>query len=126
MEKRKESILKNKSYKFAVRIVRLSQYLQQEKKEFVLNKQILRSGTAVGAIIREAEFAQSPSDYIHKFSIALKEANETDYWLALLYDTEFIDDKLFESLSKDCKELVSMLVSTLKTLKGKLKEKTKS
>ena len=126
MEKRKESILKNKSYKFAVRIVRLSQYLQQEKKEFVLNKQILRSGTAVGAIIREAEFAQSPSDYIHKFSIALKEANETDYWLALLYDTKFIDDKLFESLSKDCKELVSMLVSTLKTLKEKLKEKTKS
>ena len=123
MEKRKESVLKNKSYKFAVRIVKLSQYLQQEKKVFVLNKQILRSGTAVGAIIREAEFAQSDSDYIHKFSIALKEANETDYWLALLYDTEFIDNKLFESLSNDCKELVSMLVSTLKTLKEKLKTK---
>ena len=123
MEKRKESVLRNKSYKFAVRIVKLSQYLQQEKKEFVLNKQILRSGTAVGAIIREAEFAQSDSDYIHKFSIALKEANETDYWLALLYDTEFIENKLFESLSNDCKELVSMLVSTLKTLKEKIKTK---
>ena len=123
MEKRKESVLKNKSYKFAVRIVRLSQYLEQEKKEFVLNKQILRSGTAIGAIIREAEFAQSPSDYIHKFSVALKEANETDYWLALLNDTEFVENKLFESLSKDCKELVSMLVSTIKTLKDKLKTK---
>ena len=121
MEKYKESVLKNKSYKFAVRIVRLSQYLQQEKKEFVLNKQILRSGTAIGALIREAEFAQSSADYIHKFSIALKEANETDYWLALLNDTEFMENNLFESLSNDCKELISMLVSTLKTLKLKVK-----
>ena len=121
MEKYKESALKNKSYKFAVRIVRLSQYLQQEKKEFVLNKQILRSGTAIGALIREAEFAQSSADYIHKFSIALKEANETDYWLALLNDTEFMENNLFESLSNDCKELISMLVSTLKTLKLKVK-----
>ena len=119
MEKKKESILKSKSYKFAIRIVRLSQYLQYEKKEFVLNKQVLRSGTAVGAIIREAEFAQSPADYINKFSIALKEANETDYWLSLLNDTEFIETKLFESLSKDCKELISILVSTIKTLKTK-------
>ena len=121
MEMKRESVLKNKSYKFAVRIVRLSQYLQQEKKEFVLNKQILRSGTAVGAIIREAEFAQSTADYINKFSIALKEANETDYWLALLNDTDFIENKLFESLSNDCKELISMLVATLKTLKLKTK-----
>ena len=116
---KKESILKNKSYKFAVRIVRLSQYLHQEKKEFVLNKQILRSGTAVGAIIREAEFAQSTADYINKFSIALKEANETDYWLSLLCDTEYIENKLYESLSNDCKELISILVSTIKTLKTK-------
>ena len=116
---KKESVLKIKSYKFAVRIVRLSQYLQHDKKEFVLNKQILRSGTAVGAIIREAEFAQSPADYINKFSIALKEANETDYWLALLNDTEYIEDKLYESMSNDCKELISILVSTIKTLKTK-------
>jgi len=122
MEKKKESILKKKSYKFAVRIVRLSQFLQHEKKEFVLNKQILQSGTAVGAIIREAEFAQSTADYVNKFSIALKEANETDYWLDLLKDTEFIEGKLHESLSNDCKELISLLVSTIKTLK-KLKTK---
>ena len=116
---KKESVLKSKSYKFAVRIVRLSQYLQHEKKEFVLNKQILRSGTAIGAISREAEFAQSNADYINKFSISLKEANETDYWLALLNDTEFIENKLYESLSNDCKELISILVSTIKTLKTK-------
>jgi len=119
MEKKKESVLKSKSYKFAIRIVKLSQFLQHDKKEFVLNKQILRSGTAVGAIIREAEFAQSPADYIDKFSIALKEANEADYWLALLNDTEFVDNKLYESISTDCKELISLLVSTIKTLKTK-------
>ena len=119
MTTKKESVLKSKSYKFAVRIVRLSQYLQHEKKEFVLNKQILRSGTAIGAIIREAEFAQSTADYINKFSIALKEANETDYWLALLNDTEYIENKLHESMSIDCKELISILVSTIKTLKTK-------
>ena len=122
MEKKKESVLKNKSYKFAVRIVKLSQFLQHEKREFVLNKQILRSGTAIGAIIREAEFAQSSADYINKFSIALKEANEADYWLELLNETEFIENKLYESLSRDCKELISLLVSTIKTLK-KLKDK---
>ena len=119
MATKKESVLKTKSYKFAVRIVRLSQYLQQKKKEFVLFKQILRSGTAIGAIIREAEFAQSPADYINKFSIALKEANEADYWLDLLNDTEYIESKLYESMSNDCKELISMLVSTIKTLKTK-------
>jgi len=116
---KRESVLKNKSYKFAVRIVKLSQYLQHEKKEYILNKQILRSGTAIGAIICEAEFAQSTADYINKFSISLKEANETDYWLKLLNDTEFIDNKLYESLSNDCKELISLLVSTIKTLKLK-------
>ena len=119
MERGKESVLKTKSYKFAVKTVRLSQHLQTDKKEFVLSKQILRSGTAVGAIIREAEFAESLADFIHKFNIALKEANETDYWLALLNETEFIETKLFESLSNDCKELIAMLVATLKTLKQK-------
>jgi len=119
---KEESILKKKSYLFAIRIVKLSQHLQVEKKEFVLSKQILRSGTAIGAIIREAEFAQSNADFISKFSIALKEANETDYWLDLLKDTELIEIKLFDSLAKDCKELLSMLVSSIKTLK-KLKTK---
>jgi len=120
----KESVLRTKSYKFAVRIVRLAQYLQKEKNEYILTKQILRSGTSIGALIREAEFAQSEADYINKFSIALKEANETDYWLLLLKDTDYIEIKMFDSISKDCKELLSLLVTTIKTLKSKLKTKS--
>lgn len=111
--------LNTKSYKFAVRIVKLSQYLQSENKEFVLSKQVLRSGTAIGAHIREAEFAQSNSDFIHKFSISLKEANETLYWIDLLKDTAYLDSDLFKSLKNDCDELVSMLVASIKTLKQK-------
>jgi four helix bundle protein len=112
-----ESVLKTKSYKFAIRVVRLSQMLQAEKKEFVLSKQVLRSGTAVGALIREAEFGQSRADFTSKMSIALKEANETDYWLSILRDTDYIESQLFDSLQSDCKELIAMLVSTVKTSK---------
>ena len=118
-----ESILKIKSYQFAIRIVRLSQFLQTEKKEFVLSKQVLRSGTAVGALIREAEFGQSRPDFINKMSISLKEANETEYWLSLLKDTDYLDYKLYDSLQVDSKELIAMLVSTVKTSKSKLKVK---
>ena len=113
----KESILKEKSYAFAIRIVKLSQFLQTEKKEFVLSKQILRSGTAVGALIREAEYRQSKTDFIHKLSIALKEANETEYWLNILKDTGYIEEKLFISLSADCKELLRLLIASIKTAK---------
>lgn len=87
----RENILKMKSYEFAIRIVKLSQYLQMERKEFVLSKQILRSGTAVGALIREAEYGQSRTDFIHKLTISLKEANETEYWINILKDTDYID-----------------------------------
>jgi four helix bundle protein len=118
MMEKKESILKEKSYKFAIRIVKLSQYLRQ-KEEYILVKQILRCGTAIGALIREAEFAQSTADYINKFSIGLKEANETAYWLSLLKDTDYIEIKLYESLFEDCNELIALLVSTIKTLKTK-------
>jgi four helix bundle protein len=118
---KRESIVKEKSYTFAIRIVRLSQFLQQEKKEYILSKQVMRSGTSVGALIREAEFAQSNADYINKFSIALKEANETDYWISLLKDTGYIEIKLYDSLINDCKELIALLVSTIKTLKLKVK-----
>ena len=114
----KESVLKDKSYAFAIRIVKLSQLLQSEKKEFVLSKQILKSGTAIGASVREAEFGQSKADFANKMSIALKEANETDYWLCLLKDTEHIKNGLFETLRKDCKELIAMLISTVKTSKN--------
>ncbi len=113
----KESPLKNKSYSFAIRIVKLSQYLQAEKKEYVLSKQVLRSGTAVGALIREAEFGQSKPDFNSKMNIALKEANESEYWLSILKDTNYIEEKLFVSLHSDCKELIAMLVSTVKTSK---------
>jgi len=117
----RKSILKEKSYKFAVRIVKLAQYLINEKKEYVLSKQIIRSGTAVGALVCEAEFAQSNADYINKFSVSLKEANETDFWLSLLKDSGYIDDKMYESISKDNNEFLSLLVSTIKTLKSKQK-----
>ena len=113
----KESILKDKSYQFAIRIVKLSQWLQTEKKEYVLSKQLLRSGTSVGALIREAEFGQSKADFIHKLSIGLKEANETDYWLNILYDTGYIDEAGFQQMQNACQELIAMLVASVKTLK---------
>lgn len=111
------SILKDKSYGFALEVVRLSQYLVADKKEYVLSKQLLRSGTAVGALIREAEFAQSKKDFIHKMSIALKEANETLYWLDILKDTSYLVEEKYLSLHSVCKELVAMLVSSIKTSK---------
>jgi four helix bundle protein len=115
--KSEKSILREKSYLYAIRIVRLYRFLCDEKKEFVLSKQLLRSGTAIGALIKEAEFGQSKADFINKMSIALKEANETDYWLHLLKDTDFLNEKMFESISADCVELIKMLVSTVKTSK---------
>lgn len=115
----KGSPLKNKSYAFAIRVVKLSQFLQTDKKEFILCKQILRSGTAIGALIREGEFAQSKADFINKMNVALKEANEAEYWLCILKDTNYIDEKLFESLQSDCREIIAMLVSTVKTAKAR-------
>lgn len=113
----KENILGLKSYDFAIRIVKLSQYLQNEKKEFILSKQVLRSGTAIGALIRESEYGQSKTDFVHKLSIALKEANETGYWLNILKDTGYIEEKLFTSLSDNCKELLRLLIASIKTAK---------
>jgi four helix bundle protein len=112
-----ESPLRNKSYAFALRIIKLYKYLVSENKEYVLSKQLLRSGTAIGALISEAKFGQSKPDFISKMNIALKEANETDYWLSLLKDSDYIDEKQYKSVQKDVNELISMLVSTVKTLK---------
>ena len=112
-----ESVLKVKSYAFAIRVVELNRFLCAERKEFVLSKQLLRSGTAVGALIREAEFGQSRADFRSKMTIALKEANETQYWLSLLKDTNYIDARGYESISNDCLELIKMLVATVKTTK---------
>jgi four helix bundle protein len=115
----KKSVLKEKSYAFAIRIVYLYKQIIQEHKEYVLSKQVLRSGTAIGALICEAIFAQSKPDFISKLSISVKEANETIYWLTLLKDTDFIDEKVYISLHKDCEELLKMLISSLNTLKKK-------
>ena len=117
-----KSILSDKSYAFAIKIVRLSQSLQTKSKEFVLSRQILKSGTAIGALIREAEFAQSKADFISKMSISLKEANETVYWLNLLKNTDHINNESFLNLESNCKELVTMLVSSVKTSKNSIKK----
>lgn len=99
--------------------MQLSQYLQQSKKEFVISKLVLRSGTSIGALVREAEYGQSKIDFIHKLSIALKEANETEYWIFILSDTGYIDKKEFESILADCKELQKILIASIKTTKSK-------
>ena len=114
----KKNIVKDKSFSFALRIVMLSRYLQIEKKEFVLSKQVIRSGTAIGALVREAEHAESKADFIHKMSIALKEANETLYWLDLLQGSEYIDQKNFSSIQSDSDELIRLLVAIVKSAKG--------
>lgn len=115
MYPRTESPLRTKSYAFAVRIVRLSQVLVAEHREYVLSKQILRSGTAIGALVREAEYGISRADFRNKMSIALKEANETEYWLLILRDTDYIDEETFRGLSVAVVELIKMLIATVKT-----------
>jgi len=97
----RENIVKEKSLDFAVRIVKLSQYLSAEKKEFILSKQIMRSGTSVGAMVRESEHAESKADFIHKLSIAQKEINETIYWLELLMKTNYLDQIEYDSINAD-------------------------
>ena len=114
-----KSILCEKSYAFALRIIKLYKYLCSEKKEYVLSKQILKSGTSIGALVRESEFAQSKADFVSKLSIALKEANETDYWLSLLKDSEYITEQMFISIEPDAVELIKMLTSSIKTAKGR-------
>ncbi len=111
------SIIVDKSKAFAIRIIKLYQYLTNEKKEFVLSKQLLRSGTSIGANIKEASRAQSKPDFISKNSIALKEASETEYWLELLHETNYITDKQFESLYNDNVELIKVITSIIKTTK---------
>jgi four helix bundle protein len=101
-----------------LRVVKLAKYLQDEKKEFVLSKQVLRSGTAIGALVREAEHAESKTDFAHKMNVALKEANATLYWLELLHQAEYIADQSFESIRLDSEELVKLLVSIVKTTKA--------
>jgi len=114
-----DGVLKDKSYAFALRIVNLSQYLQTVHEEYVLSKQVLKSGTAIGALVREAIYAQSRKDFINKLSIAIKEASETEYWIELLKDSDYIDIHMYTSLSPEIIELLKLLTSSINTAKGR-------
>ena len=110
-----KDIVKEKSKQFAVRVIRLFQHLTEQKREFVLSKQLLRSGTSIGANVREAGRAQSKKDFISKMNIALKEAAESEYWLELLHETDYLTPSEFDSISEDCGELNRLLISIVKT-----------
>ena len=109
-----ENIIEKKSFTFAIRIVNLYKYLTSDKKELIMSKQLLRCGTSIGANVSEAEKGQSRADFTAKMNIALKEANETYYWLRLLNATEYLDNKMFESIENDIKELVAILTAICK------------
>ncbi len=112
-----ENSVEQKSFEFAVRTVNLCEYLKKEKKAHTLAKQLLRSGTSIGANVAEAQQAQSRPDFISKLSIALKEASETDYWLRLLYATGYLDDREYSLIYSDCRELEKLLVAIIKSAK---------
>jgi len=116
--KMKENVLLDKSFKFAIRIVNLYKYLSDEKKEFVLSKQLLRCGTSIGANINEAQEAQSKNDFISKLSISLKEAKETKYWIELLKETNYLTDSEAKSIFKDLIEIIKLLTSIIKSTKN--------
>jgi four helix bundle protein len=118
----KKNIIKDKSFHFAVRIVKLCKILMHDKKEYIMAKQLMRSGTAVGALYREAEQAESKKDFIHKLAIAQKECNESMYWLELLYATDYLTKPAFESIFEDAKELIKLLTSIIKTTKKNINE----
>jgi len=118
MNNRKENTILIDSKKFVIRIIKLYQYLK-EKQELVLSKQLLRSGTSIGANVRESINAQSSMDFVHKMNIALKEGNETEYWLELLYETGYIDKIQFDSIYDDCGKIIGTLTKIIKTCKEK-------
>ena len=111
------NIIHDKTFSFAIRIVKLVKFLQKEKKEFIVSNQLLRSGTAAGALVREAEHAESKRDFISKMSIGLKEINETDYWLRLMKETEIINSVQYQSIHKDCTEILRIMAKIVKTSK---------
>ena len=114
-----ESIILKKSKSFALRIIKLYQYLTEEKKEFVLSKQLLRSGTSIGANAKEGAYGQSKADLCARLFVAQKECAETEYWLELLYESHYINQLEFDSIYKDCQELMRLIVASTKTLQGK-------
>ncbi len=112
-----EKVVQEKSFHFAVRIVNLCKYLQNEKKEYIIYKQLFRCGTSIGANVAEAQQAQSRADFISKLNIALKESYETNYWLRLLYETNYLTEEAFQSIIYDCRELEKLLISIIKATK---------
>lgn len=115
---KKENVVKNKSFAFSIRIVRLFQFLTEHQKEFILSKQLMRSGTSVGAMIREAEHAETKKDFQHKMAIAQKEINETMYWLELLKETDYLTEQQFNSVYADAVEIIKLLTSIIKSAKS--------
>jgi len=116
------SPLTKKSYLFGVRIVKMVKYIKCTPKEYGMLNQVFRSGTAIGALVSEAAYAQSQADFINKLSIALKECNETLYWLNILKDTEYLQEKEFESMNTDCREVLALLISSIKTTKQNIEK----
>ena len=112
------SPLTKKRYLFGVRIVKMVKYIKCTPKEYGMPNQVFRSGTAIGALVSEAAYAQSPADFVNKLSVALKECNETLYWLNILKDTEYLQEKEYESMNADCREILALLVSSIKTTKS--------
>ncbi len=113
----KENILIDKSVDFAARIIKLCKFLENAEKEHIISKQIIRSGTSIGANINEAQYGNSKADFVSKLHISLKETAETEYWLHLLFKSDYIDDKMFDSLLTDCLELKKLLISSINTAK---------
>ena len=111
------NVLAEKSIAFAIRIVNCYKYLTKQKRESVMSKQILRSGTSIGANVHEAIYAQSKADFVNKMNISLKEAGETSYWLTILFKTDYIDSSMYESLDSDLKSILKIIASTIKTAK---------
>jgi four helix bundle protein len=118
-----ENVIKTKSFSFAIRVIKLYQFLCSDKNEYVLSKQLLRSGTAIGALVRESEQAESKLDFIHKLAIAQKEANESDYWLELLFQSDYLNEVQFQSLKLDIVEINKILASIIITTKQKIGKK---
>ncbi len=116
-----KSIIGDKSMAYAIRIVRLYRYLTDEKHEFVMSKRLLRCGTSIGANTKESKNAQSRNDFLNKLNIALKEADETEYWLELLYKTDYLDQNQYLSIQNDTNEIIKILTSIIKTLKTERK-----
>jgi four helix bundle protein len=116
----KNNVIKTKSYAFAIRVIRLYQFLIEKRKEYILSKQLMRCGTSVGAMIREAEHAESKIDFKHKMAIAQKEINESIYWLELMKDTDYLTEEQFESLNNDAVEIIKLVTTIIKSTKANI------